>query len=125
MGAKNDPTSSLAGFGMSACSCPSSAWWRPANKRARIDTLTCHTSGVTSDNDVAHYNLGCFFFQRGDLDGAISRFETALQIRSRNSAAHYNFGSALIENNLANLLAQKGRLNAAVDHYHNAMRLRP
>ena len=89
------------------------------------EVLWNHTLGVTSDNDVAHYNLGYFFFQRGDLDGAISRFETALQIRSRNSAAHYNFGSALIENNLANLLAQKGRLNAAVDHYHNAMRLRP
>ncbi|PYX09086.1 MAG: hypothetical protein DMG85_09690, partial [Acidobacteria bacterium] len=89
------------------------------------EVLWNHTLGVTSDNDVAHYNLGYFFFQRGDLGGAISRFETALQIRSRNSAAHYNFGSALIENNLANLLAQKGRLNEAVDHYHNAMRLRP
>ena len=48
-----------------------------------------------------------------------------MQIRSRNSAAHYNSGSALIENNLASLLAQKGRLNEAIDHYHNAMRLRP
>ena len=89
------------------------------------EVLWNHTLAVTSDNDVAHYNLGYFFLQRGDSDSAISRFETALQIRSRNSAAHYNFGSATIENNLANLLAQKGRLNEAVDHYRNAMRLRP
>ena len=89
------------------------------------EVLWNHTLAVTSDNDVAHYNLGYFFLQRGDLDSAISRFETALQIRSGNSAAHYNFGSALIENNLANVLAQKGRLNEAVDHYHSAMRLRP
>jgi Flp pilus assembly protein TadD len=84
-----------------------------------------HTLAVTSDNDVAHYNLGYLFLQRGALDTAISHFEMALQIRSRNSAAHYNLGSAPIENNLANLLAQKGRLNEAIDHYHNAMRLRP
>ena len=89
------------------------------------EALWNHTLAVTSDNDVAHYNLGYFFLQRSDLDSAISHFETALQIRSRNNAAQYNFGSALIENNLANLLAQKGRLNEAVDHYHNAMRLGP
>jgi protein O-mannosyl-transferase len=89
------------------------------------EVLWDHTLAATSDNDVAHYNLGYFFLQRGDLNRAISHFERALQIRSRNRAAHYNFGSAPIENNLANLLAQKGRLNEAVDHYHNAIRLRP
>jgi tetratricopeptide (TPR) repeat protein len=89
------------------------------------EALWKHTLAVTSDNDVAHYNLGYLFLQRGDSDNAISHFETALQIRSRKSATHYNFGGAPIENNLANLLAQKGRLNEAVDHYHNAMRLRP
>jgi tetratricopeptide (TPR) repeat protein len=89
------------------------------------EVLWNHTLAVTSDNDVAHYNLGYLYLQRGDLDSAISHFETALQIRSRNSATHYNFGGAPIENNLANLLAQKGRLNEAVDHYYNAMRLRP
>src|SRR5437667_9996520 len=85
------------------------------------EVLWDHTLAVTSENDVAHYNLGYFFLERGDLDSAISHFETALQIRSRNRAANYNFGSAPIENNLANLLAQKGRLNEAVDHYHNAI----
>jgi tetratricopeptide (TPR) repeat protein len=74
---------------------------------------------------MAYYNLGQSYLKRGDFDNAISRFETALQIRSRNSAAHYNSGTALIENSLASLLAQKGRLNEAIDHYHNAMRLRP
>jgi tetratricopeptide (TPR) repeat protein len=89
------------------------------------EVLWNQTLAVTDDNDVAHYNLGYFFLQRGDVDSAISRFETALQIRSRNNAAHYHSGSALIENNLANLLAQRGRLNEAVDHYHSAIGLRP
>jgi protein O-mannosyl-transferase len=89
------------------------------------ETLWNHTLAITTNNDVAHYNLGHLFLQRGDFDSAISHFETALQIRSRNSSAHYNAGGALIENNLASVLAQKGRLNEAVDHYHNAMNLRP
>jgi protein O-mannosyl-transferase len=104
---------------LSWCAFVQTSYWKDS------EALWNHTLAVTSDNDVAHYNLGYLFLQRGDLDSAISRFETALQIRSRNNAAQYNFGSAPIENNLANLLAQKGRLNEAVDHYHNAMRLRP
>jgi tetratricopeptide (TPR) repeat protein len=89
------------------------------------EVLWKHTLAVTKDNDMAEYNLGHFYLQRGDVNSAISSFERALQIRSGNSSAHYNSGSALIENNLAVLLAQKGRLNEAIDHYHNAMRLRP
>jgi protein O-mannosyl-transferase len=89
------------------------------------EALWNHTLAATSDNDVAHYNLGHLFLQRGDLDRAISHFEATLQIRARHSAAHYNAGGALIENNLAAVLAGKARLNEAIDHYHNAMRLRP
>jgi tetratricopeptide (TPR) repeat protein len=89
------------------------------------ETLWNHALAVTGDNDVADQNLGFLFMQRGDLDSAISHFETALKIRSHNSAAHYDFGSALIENSLASVLKLKGRLNEAVDHYENAMRLRP
>jgi len=36
-----------------------------------------------------------------------------------------DFGGALIENSLANALARKGLLSEAVDHYENAVRLRP
>src|SRR5207253_1580239 len=89
------------------------------------ETLWNHALAVASDNDVADQNLGFLFLQRGDLDSAISHFETALKIRSHNGAAHYDFGSALIENSLASVLQRKGRLNEAVDHYQNAMRLRP
>ena len=66
------------------------------------ETLWNHALAVTGDNEAAHNNLGYLFLQRGELDSAISHFETALKIRSRNAAAHYNFGGALIENNLAN-----------------------
>jgi tetratricopeptide (TPR) repeat protein len=95
------------------------SYWRNS------ELLWNHALNVTSDNDMAYYNLGYSCLKHGDFDNAISRFETALQIRSRQSSGHYNVGSALIENNLAGLLTQKGRLNEAIDHYHNAMTLRP
>ena len=66
-----------------------------------------HTLAVTNDNDMAHNSFGYLFLRRGELDSAISHFETALEIRSRNAAAHYNFGGALIENNLGSALARK------------------
>ena len=74
---------------------------------------------------MAHNSLGDLFLRRGQWDSAISHFETALEIRSRNAAAHYNFGGALIENTLASALARKGRLSEAIGHYEKAMKLRP
>src|SRR5436190_1241347 len=89
------------------------------------ETLWNHALAVTADNDAAHNNLGYLFLQRGELDSAISHFETALEIRSRNAATHYNFGGALIENNLANALARRGLPSEAVGHYEKAVELRP
>jgi tetratricopeptide (TPR) repeat protein len=95
------------------------SYWKNA------ETLWNHTLAVTTDNDTAHNNLGHFFLQRGKLDSAISHFETALKIRSRNAAAHYNLGGALIENNLGTAFAQKGLLDEAIGHYERAVKLRP
>jgi tetratricopeptide (TPR) repeat protein len=89
------------------------------------ETLWNHALAVTMDNAMAHNNLGYLFLQRGELDSAISHFETALMIRSRNAAAHYNLGEALVENNLANALAREGLLDEAISHYEKAVKLRP
>jgi Flp pilus assembly protein TadD len=89
------------------------------------EMLWNHTLAVTTENDMAHNTLGDLFLQRGELDSAISHFEIALEIRSRNAAAHYNFGGALIENKLGSALARKGRLSEAIGHYEKAVKLRP
>jgi tetratricopeptide (TPR) repeat protein len=89
------------------------------------ERLWNHALAVTTDNAMAHNNLGHLLLQRGDWDSAISHFELALQIRSRNGATHYNLGRALMENNLANALAREGRLDEAVSHYEESVRLRP
>ena len=90
------------------------------------EMLWNHTLAMTTNNDMAHNSLGNLFLRGGELDSAISHFETALEIRSRNAAAaHYNFGGALIENTLASALARKGRLSEAIGHYEKAIKLRP
>jgi tetratricopeptide (TPR) repeat protein len=89
------------------------------------EALWNHTLSVTSNNDFAHNNLGFLYLQRGELDEAISHFETALQIRSGNSQTRYNLGTALVHMNLANALAREGRPEEAIMHYEEAIKLRP
>ena len=89
------------------------------------ETLWSHTLAVTGDNDVAHNNLGFFFLRRGELDNAISEFQAALNIRSRNTETHYSLGAALIQNNLGNAFARKQLSDEAINHLQEAVRLRP
>ena len=89
------------------------------------ETLWNHTLAVTAENDVAHNNLGFLFLRRGELDKAISEFQTALDIRSKNTQSHYSLGAALIESNLGNALARERLWDAAIDHLQQAVRLRP
>lgn len=89
------------------------------------ETLWNHTLAVTGENDVAHNNLGFLFLRRGELDKAISQFQAALNIRSRNTETHYSLGAALIQNNLGNALARKHLWDKAIDHLQEAVRLRP
>src|SRR5262245_32314205 len=89
------------------------------------ETLWNQALGVTGENDVAHNNLGFLFLRRGEIDKAISEFQTALDIRSRNTQSHYSLGAALIQSNLGNALARKQLWDAAIDHLQEAIRLRP
>ena len=89
------------------------------------ETLWSHTLAVTGENDVAHNNLGFLFLRRGELDNAISEFQAALDIRSRNTETHYSLGAALIQNNLGNAFARKQLSDEAINHLQEAVRLRP
>jgi protein O-mannosyl-transferase len=95
------------------------SYWRNS------DTLWNHALAVTSDNDVAHNNLGYLFSDRGDLDKAISHFESAARIRSGKTNPHYDVASAFVQVNLADALARKGRSDEAMAHYEEAIRLQP
>jgi tetratricopeptide (TPR) repeat protein len=95
------------------------SYWRNSEK------LWEHALAVTSNNDVAHNNLGYLSVDRGELDKAISHFETALEIRSGKSDPHYSVASAFVQMNLADALARKGQSDEAMVHYEEAIRLQP
>jgi tetratricopeptide (TPR) repeat protein len=99
--------------------------WIQTSYWENSETLWTHTLAVTADNDVAHNNLGFIFLRRGDLDEAISHFQTALNIRASNPQTHYNLGTALVYNNLANAFLRKKLVDEAIAHYEKAVELRP
>jgi len=95
------------------------SYWRNS------ELLWTHALAVTSDNDVAHNNLGYLCNDRGELDEAISHFESAARIRSGKRDPHYDLASAFVQMNLGDSLAGKGRTDEAVAHYNEAIRLQP
>ena len=95
------------------------SYWRNS------ETLWTHALTVTTDNDVAHNNLGYLRVDRDELDKAISHFESAARIRSGKTDSHYDVGSAFVQMNLADALARKGRSDEAMVHYEEALRLQP
>src|SRR3981081_4548560 len=98
--------------------------WQQTSHWKNSETLWKHTLAVTSDNDVAHNNLGLFYEQQRNLDEAISQYETALQVQSGSQEARYNLSKAVTQTNLGNALTGKGQLDAAVRHYTKAVELR-
>jgi protein O-mannosyl-transferase len=99
--------------------------WHQTKFWKNSETLWTHALGVTSNNDVAHNNLGLFFAGRGQIDDAISQYESALEMRSGAEEDRYNLSNALVHTNLGNALVQKDQLDEAIEHYEKAVELRP
>lgn len=78
--------------------------------------LWTHAIDVTTDNDVAHNNLGPDLAAAGKLDEAVAHFREAIRINPTYADAHSNLGLAL---------ASQRRLGEAVLHYREAIRLFP
>jgi tetratricopeptide (TPR) repeat protein len=88
------------------------------------ESLWQHALEVTTNNDVAHYNVAANLLTRGEVDEAISHYEKALNIRSDNRETHYHLSVALLQTGLGNALARRGRLDEALVHYRKAVELR-
>ena len=114
----------IALSGIALLALAASAWCQTSYWK-NSETLWQHTLVATSDNDVAHNNLGLFYEQQRNLNGAVSQYEAALQIQSGRQEARYNLSKAVTHTNLGNALTGKGDLDAAVRHYTKAIELRP
>ena len=95
------------------------SFWRDS------ETLWRHTLAVTSNNEVAHINLGQALDQRGEIDEALSHYEKALEIRSHKQTSRYDFLLALTHANLGTTLRRKGLLDDAIGHYWKALESQP
>ena len=86
------------------------SYWRDS------DTLFTHTLAVTDNNDVALNNLGIVYLEKGQLDDAIAKLQSAIDLRPENGPAH---------DNLAKALLQKGRAEEAMVHYRKFLEIEP
>ncbi len=120
------------------------SYWRNA------ELLWTHTLACTSDNYVAHNNLGNTLLQQGKVDEAITHFQESLQIKPDYAGACYNLGNALFQkgnvdeaiiqyqkavqinpdnaaahNNLGYVLLQQGKVDEAIAHFQEALQIKP
>jgi Tfp pilus assembly protein PilF len=86
------------------------SYWRDS------ETLFTHALAVTSNNDVALNNLGIIFLDKGQLDEAIAKLQSAVDLRPANAPAH---------DNLAKALLKKGQVAEAMVQYRKFLELEP
>ena len=80
------------------------------------ESLWTRTLACTSNNLVAHLDLGEALVEQGRVDEAMVHFQQALQIRPGYAETYYNLGNALL---------QQGRVNEAIGHFQQALQIRP
>ena len=125
------------------------SWLQVAHWKSSVK-LFKHALDATSNNYVAHYNLGNALALQGKLTGATSHYNKALQINPDHAEAHLNLAVGLdrqgkhqeaiqhyaevlrisphdaqSHNNLGVALAEQGRLKEAVAHFTEALRIDP
>jgi len=90
--------------------------WKQVRYWKNSNTLFEHTLEVTSNNGLAHANLGVALFGQGKIDDAIHHYRKALEI---NSAYVYTLS------NLGLALAHKGQVDEAERYYNKALQINP
>jgi tetratricopeptide (TPR) repeat protein len=124
--------------------------WQQINYWHDSETLWTHTLACTTGNNVARNNLGFVLLKKGNVDGAITCFKKALQIKPGYAEAHNNLGNALYQKgsvdeaivedqaalqiwptfaeahyNLGSALFRKGRADEAIVQYQKALQSKP
>ena len=90
--------------------------WRQVAYWQDSITLFRHALSVTTDNDVAHNNLGTALRKNGNIEEATSQYREVLRINPDDGEAH---------NNLGNALYLRGEVREAETHLREALRIRP
>jgi tetratricopeptide (TPR) repeat protein len=102
--------SALVLAGLMACAWQQSRHWRNG------ESLWAHTLACTSQNPIAHNNLGNALTARGQVDAALAHYRAALEVKPDDVKAL---------NNLGNALAGRGEVDAAIAQYQKALEIQP
>jgi protein O-mannosyl-transferase len=89
--------------------------WRQTEIWKDSERLWNHALAV-SPSSMAHFHVGRFAAQRGDLAGAEKHLRRAIEINPTND---------VIESNLALVLARQGNLTEATAHFYRALKINP
>jgi tetratricopeptide (TPR) repeat protein len=92
------------------CARAQTAYWRNS------ELLWTHALACTTENSLAHNNLGGALLKKGSVDEAIAHFERALAIKP---------DSADVHNDLGNALLKKGAVDEAIAHFQRALQINP
>jgi protein O-mannosyl-transferase len=79
-------------------------------------TLLTHALEVTSNNSLAHNNLGLYLSTHGDREDALIHYREALKINPWQPEAHNNIGI---------ILNEEGKTAEALEHFREALKLSP
>ncbi|HEX2855189.1 MAG TPA: tetratricopeptide repeat protein [Opitutaceae bacterium] len=90
--------------------------WRQTRMYEDLETLWRTTIARNPTSYMGHNNLGAIFLGKGQIDEAIARFRSALEILPDHGNAH---------GNLANALLRKGQNEEAVVHFRRAAEIEP
>jgi len=128
----------------------SSVTWHQTKYWRNSITLFQHSIEATSDNYIAHNNLGIAYAGKGMYEEAIDNYIKAIEIKPNYVDAHYNLGNALYKvkyydaaieqyvitiemypehqkahNNLGYIYAEMGVFDNAILEYNKAIELNP
>jgi protein O-mannosyl-transferase len=90
--------------------------WKQLGYWKNSITLFEHNLRFTSNNDVAHNNLGIALGKQGRTEEAFKHFLLAIQINPDYENAHYNLGKTL---------DKRGHTEEAIEHLLLALRINP
>jgi len=90
--------------------------WKQTSHWRNSESLWTHALNCTSDNDVAHNNLGDILVPQGRVPEAIGHFQKAIRINPADAEPHYNLGQIYVI---------QGRLDEAIEQYKEVIRLKP
>lgn len=95
---------------LAACSYHETSYWQSS------ETLWAHAIDNTSNNDIAHYNLGSVLLRKRQPGAAIVEFQKALQINRDYGDADVDTGSALM---------LMGETSQAISYFQKALQIKP